>query len=292
MTKTSNKQGDNPGWAAMKNFDNLGLALLVSAVAFFILFFNMGGNEFPWTHPIIIVFIVLAVVLTAATLYVEKRAKQPIMPLHLLVTHPYANLTYANFLAGIASNTVLFNAPLWFQAVELNSPSASGLRLASPAIGGSIAGVLTGYIITYTRRLKPMLVVGAVVYLAGSIAIFFIDRNFSEAVKVFLITPTPLSQGFIYPGSMMAAFATSPQEDQGVVTTTLSLWRNLGIVVGISISSLVFQNMLGAYLEREVAGKEAERIIQVAKSSVRAVVELPEPYQSQGEDFELRSLMQ
>jgi hypothetical protein len=67
------------------------------------------------------------------------------MLLHLLVTAPYANLTYANFLAGVASNTVLFNAPLWFQAVELDTPSASGLRLAAPAIGESIAGVVTGY---------------------------------------------------------------------------------------------------------------------------------------------------
>lgn len=105
----------------------------------------MGGNEYPWSHPIVIVFIILAVLFTACTLWVETKAKQPIMPLHLLVTHPYMNLTYANFLAGIASNTVLFNAPLWFQAVELNSPSASGLRLAAPAIGGSIAGVVTGY---------------------------------------------------------------------------------------------------------------------------------------------------
>lgn len=146
ITKSTNKQGDNPGWAAVKNFDSLGLACLVSAVAFFILFFNMGGNEFEWSHPIIIVFIVLAVVLAGVTVFVETRAKQPIMPLHLLVTHPYANLTFANFLAGVASNTVLFNAPIWFQAVEGSTPSASGLRLAAPALGGSIAGVLTGYV--------------------------------------------------------------------------------------------------------------------------------------------------
>lgn len=136
--------------------------------------------------------------------------------------------------------------------------------------------------ITYTRRLKPMLVIGAVVYLAGSIAVYFMDRRFSEAAKIVLITPTPLSQGFIYPGSMMAAFATSSQDDQGVITTTLSLWRNLGIVVGVSISSLVFQNMLNVHLEREVTGPDTAKWIEVAKGSVRAVVEMPDPYQSQG----------
>lgn len=127
-----------------------------------------------------------------------------------------------------------------------------------------------------------MLVIGAVVYVVGSIAIYFIDRKFSEAVKVVLITPTPLSQGFIYPGSMMAAFATSSQEDQGVITTTLSLWRNLGIVVGVSISSLVFQNMLNVYLEKEVTGPDAAYYIALARDSVRSVIDMPNPYQSQG----------
>jgi hypothetical protein len=127
-----------------------------------------------------------------------------------------------------------------------------------------------------------MLFIGAVVYLAGSIAVYFTDRRLSEVAKIVLITPTPLSQGFIYPGSMMAAFATSSQEDQGVITTTLSLWRNLGIVVGVSISSLVFQNMLNVYLAKFVVGADAERMIEIAKSSVRAVGGLPEPYQLQG----------
>lgn len=127
-----------------------------------------------------------------------------------------------------------------------------------------------------------MLVVGAVVFLAGSIAVYFMDRKYNEATKIVLITPTPLSQGFIYPGSMMAAFATSSQDDQGVITTTLSLWRNLGIVVGVSISSLVFQNMLNIHLEKEVQGPDAAKWIEVARGSVRAVIDMPLPYQSQG----------
>lgn len=136
--------------------------------------------------------------------------------------------------------------------------------------------------ITYTRRLKPMLVIGGIVYLAGSIALYFIDQRMNEATKVVLITPTPLSQGFIYPGSMMAAFAASSQEDQGVVTTTLSLWRNLGIVVGVAISSLVFQNMLVAKLDVNVKGPEAQKYIDIARRSVRLVKDMPEMYREAG----------
>jgi hypothetical protein len=127
-----------------------------------------------------------------------------------------------------------------------------------------------------------MLIVGVIVYLARSIAVYFIDRKFSEVAKIVLITPTPLAQGFIYPGSMMSAFAVSSQEGQGVITSTLSLWQNLGIVVGVSVSSLVFQNLLNVRLEEFVKGPEAERIIEIAKSSVREIISLPQTYQDQG----------
>lgn len=127
-----------------------------------------------------------------------------------------------------------------------------------------------------------MMVVGATCYLAGSIAIYFIDRGMSEAEEIALITPAPLSQGFIYPGSMICAFASSRQEDQGVVTTTLTLWRNLGIVVGVAVSSLVFQNMLNVELKKNVHGSDAQHIIEVARGSVRAIRGLPDKYKEQG----------
>lgn len=131
-------------WKAMKDFDNLGVIIILCAATSWVLFFNMGGNEFPWNHPVIITCLVLAIIFSLTLIWVERRAEQPVMPLHLLVTPPYMNLTYANFLASVASNAVLFNAPLWFQVVDQRSPSDSGLRLAAPALGAGIAGILTG----------------------------------------------------------------------------------------------------------------------------------------------------
>ena len=142
--KAKDEHGSSPAWVALKEFDNLGVVTLLCATTCWILFFNLGGNDYPWNHPMIITCLVLAVLLSVAMVWVESKARQPVMPLHLLVTPPFMNLTYANFLGGIASNTVLFNAPLWFQAVELRTPSVSGVYLAAPAIGAGVAGLLTG----------------------------------------------------------------------------------------------------------------------------------------------------
>lgn len=127
-----------------------------------------------------------------------------------------------------------------------------------------------------------MLLVGAIVYLAGSVALCCIDRDMGTATSVALITGAPLAQGFVYPASMMSAFGVSRAEEQAVVTTTVVLWRNLGIVVGVAVSSLVFQNMLVVKLGEMVSGGDKEEIVRIARSSVRAIRGLPDGYRDQG----------
>lgn len=276
-----NAQGGG-AWVALKNFDWLGSLSLITAVTSLILVLNLGGNIFPWSSPIVMACFALFILAALAFLYVETRAAQPLMPLQLLCKPPISNMVFANLSGAIASNTVLFNAPLFFQAVLLTSASSSGFRLAIPSLIGSIAGISTGFIITYTRRLKPTLVFGAVLYLIGSVAICFLTKGVSEVVSMILITGVPVGQGFVFPNTMMSALAVAEQTDQAVVTTTIGLWRNLGVVLGVAISSLVFQNTLAIRLQDTVADP---KVIQRVRSSVQAIQFLDQPVKGQGESI-------
>ncbi|PNS19221.1 hypothetical protein CAC42_2398 [Sphaceloma murrayae] len=266
---------------ALKKFDWLGSALLIATVTSLILALNLGGNIYPWVSAPVITCLVLFLLLAPLFIYQETLALQPLMPIRLLSTIPVANLIFSNTLGGIASNTVLFNVPLFFQAVLLTSASDSGFRLAVPSIVGSMAGIASGYIITYSRRLKPTLTLGTAVYVAGSVAVCFLQRGVSEVLSLVLISGVMLGQGFVFPSSIMSALAVSEQADQAIVNTTLGLWRNLGTVLGIAISSLVFQNMLGVQLEDKVKGEGREKVIELVRSSVKAIKLLEGPQQGQ-----------
>lgn len=274
--------GEGGAWLALSNFDSLGSVSLVVTVTSLILALNLGGNMFPWTSPVIIGCFTIFGLVGCGFVAVEMRAKQPLMPLNLLSKPPVANMVFANLLGGIASNAVLFNLPLFFQAVLLTSATDSGFRLALPSLMGSFAGISTGYIITYTRRLKPTLVTGAFIYLLGSIAVTCITKNTSEVLSMVLITGVPLGQGFVFPNTMMSALAVSDQADQAVVTTTIGLWRNLGVVLGVALSSLVFQNSLVANLRRHVTGPDRDEVIRKVRSSVGSIKFLASPVQGQG----------
>jgi hypothetical protein len=177
--------------------------------------------------------------------------------------------------------------PLFFQGVLLTSATSSGLRLVLPSVIASVAGAATGFLITYTRRLKWPLVLGTTLYLAGTLSLAGMRRGWSDAVYLLCLVPSSLGQGFQFPGTFMAILAASPQREQAVVTSTLVLWRSVGMVLGVASSSLVVQNALVRYLERYVTtgvgGDEAERraVIERVRSSVEAIRHLSPHYREQ-----------
>ncbi|KAL7937893.1 MFS general substrate transporter [Trichoderma chlorosporum] len=268
-------------WDALGEFDFRGSVLLTVSTTTAILGLNFGGNIYPWTHPFVIASLSIAAVAFPTFLWVESRVPKPIMPLHLIRHSPRANLVFSNFIAALLSNSIIFNIPLYFQAVLLSSATSSGLRLALPSITSSIIGGSTGFAITLTRRLKWPVVSGTVWYLIGCLTLCCLHRGMSSIVYLVVLIPQSIGQGFQFPGSFMAILASSSQAEQAVVTSTLILWRCLGLVLGIAMSSLVVQNALVYYLDAFVEGQDKAEIIERVRASVEAVARLEEPYREQ-----------
>jgi hypothetical protein len=182
------------------------------------------------------------------------------MPLQIIISDPRASLIFSNAIGAIIANAVIFNVPLYFQAVLLESATNSGLRLVVPSAASSIVGTATGFIITYTKRLKPPLVAGTILLLIGTVGLSSMQRGLPNWAYLLFLIPNSMGQGFMFPGTFMAVLAVSEQAEQAVVTSTLILWRSMGMVLGVASSSLVLQNALRFYLEQKVIGPDKEDV--------------------------------
>jgi hypothetical protein len=128
-------------------------------------------------------------------IFVESRVDLPIMPLKILRYNPRAGLIISNFLGAIIMNAVTFNIPLYFQAVLLESATSSGLRLLVPIICASAAGTATGFLITWTRRLKWLLVWGAIFLCLGTAGLSMMPRGLPHWAYILFIIPSNIGQG-------------------------------------------------------------------------------------------------
>lgn len=269
---------------AIKVFDFKGSMLLISSITFLILGLNLGGNILPWTHPLVIISFIIFIVFFPLLIYTESRAAHPIMPPKIMFRNPRAGIILTNCLGGMVANTVIFNVPLFFQAVMLESATNSGLRLLVPSIVSSVAGTLVGFLMTWTKQMKIYLVLGLISSFIGSLALSFLQRTWQKWAYLVLLIPTSLGQGLMYPTLFMAILSVSPQSEQAVVTSTLILWRSLGTVFGVSLSSLILQNMLRFFLNRNVIGPDRQQVIEAVRKSVTAIFDLEPLYQDQVRD--------
>lgn len=245
---------------ALKGFDFAGSFLLTGSVAFLILGLNLGGNVYPWKHPLVIASLCVATIAGAILVRVELKARRPVMPLPMLSSSPRGNLVFNNFFAQLGINTIIFNAPLYFQAVKLESASVSGFRLAGPSVALTICGVSAGFIMTATGRMKWLIVVGSFCMFLGSVGLSVMWDGIPTWLATIFLGPPSIGQGLSFPATSVAVLATSTQEDQAVMTSTLVLWRSLGIVMGVSFSSLILQNALTAYLSNLVTGPHKDEV--------------------------------
>jgi hypothetical protein len=210
-------------------------------------------------------------------LWVETKATRPIMPLSIIASSPRANIVFGNALGAVIVNcksrlessvtrlmlintAAIFNAPIFFQAVLLESATQSGIRLILPSLAASIAGVSTGFLITWSKRLKWPLVTGSILQLVGTAGLALNRKGLPDWIYLILLVPSNVGQGFLFPGSFIALLSVSEQAEQAVVTSTLILWRSLGMVLGVATSSLVLQNSLVYYLEMFVSGPDKAEV--------------------------------
>jgi MFS family permease len=213
----------------------------------------------------------------------ERNVPLAVLPVELLTKDPQASIIFGNFFASISVNTVMFNAPLYFQAVKLATPTDSGLRLLVASIAITVSSVGTGFLITWSKRLKPTIILGGICMIIGGFLAASMGITTPDALAMICVSFNSLGQGFAFPSLMVAILATSHQDDQAVATTTLGLARNLGSVMGVSVSSWILQNTLVYELENKVTGSDKAQIIGLVRKSIRAIADLDPFHQQQGE---------
>src|SRR3954470_3185725 len=82
--------------------DYLGAVVLAAGLTAIVLFTSLGGTQWPWDSPQIVVLMVLGVVLLVAFAFVERRASEPVLPLALFRNRIFSVTSAVGFIVGFA----------------------------------------------------------------------------------------------------------------------------------------------------------------------------------------------
>ncbi|KJA30117.1 hypothetical protein HYPSUDRAFT_125912, partial [Hypholoma sublateritium FD-334 SS-4] len=246
----------------LRRIDFLGSITLVGAVGCLLLGFSLKSTEeMDWDHPLIVCLLLASIIFGFLFVLVEKHyAPYPVMPLRLITQRTPLAVAVSNLFTSMSAFSMLYNAPLYFSAVRLDSSAVAGLHLMPHSIAISTGSVFAGWLMRRTGKLYTLTLVScAMAILASVLASLWNERTSAFHLWIDLI-PQGFGMASFITSTLIAMIAGVFKEDMSVAIGITYLFRTTGQVLGVSLSGAVLQAVLVKKLRERIQGPNAAQV--------------------------------
>jgi MFS family permease len=215
------------------------LALLIMAL----LGLNFGGVEYPWSSPTVICLIVVGLAMGIVFVISEKKlARYPILPLGIFTTK--SNI--AILIVASAHDFALFSSeyymPFFFQSAKAMTPILAGVSYLPLVLSQSATGLFAGYYIHRTGRYMELIWAGMALMTAGYGSFIAWDAASGRAMMHGTQVLAGIGTGMLFAPPLIALQASVPQSQVATATATVTLVRNVSVVLAVVTGQTIFQN--------------------------------------------------
>ncbi|OBS25307.1 hypothetical protein FPOA_05840 [Fusarium poae] len=237
----------------IRKIDWLGVITSVPAIVLVVMSINSGGSIWPWDNIKTILILSIGIVCLLLFIVIEAFvAKIPIIPLRLLKTKSALVLILSGFLHDFVWQTTQYFIPLYFQTVCGYTPLESATLIVSFLIAQGLAGAASGPVMARYARYMPVLRCGLAVWTLGAGLKLLFGQKTHVAIYVVVLAIEGAGVGWVHQPGLVALQANSTDEDRAVATGTRNVFRSLGGVVGIAVSTATYYAVLSKSLGEAV----------------------------------------
>ena len=249
--------GQRPSSA--RDLDYVGIAILsLCLVTLLIGLTNKGqtdpsGHLYDWTSWQVGGLILVAAVALAAFILIERRAREPVIPLDLFSSRTSGGTLAAVFCLGFAMFTAVIYLPRFYQAVRGISATQSGYEiwpLLVGLMGGSIVG---GQLISRTGRYKGLLLGSIAILMIGGFLFTHLEPDTDNRVLWVWMLLIGVGVGPSMAGFTVVIQSVVPLRRMGVATSTLTLLRQIGGSVSLAVAGTLFNSTFTSELPGRLA---------------------------------------
>jgi EmrB/QacA subfamily drug resistance transporter len=224
--------------------DYLGAALLAIALGGIIVATDLGGVTYPWGSPIILGTIGAAAIALVAFIFAERRAAEPVLPLHLFRNRVFVISSCVGLIVAFSMFGAITYLPLFLQLVRGQTPTASGLQLI-PMMGGMLVmSIVSGQVISRTGKYRFFPIAGTAVLAFGLFLLSRITSATTPGSVSLRVCVAGIGLGMVMQVLVLAVQNAVEYEDLGVATAGVTLFRSIGGSLGTAILGALFAGHL------------------------------------------------
>jgi EmrB/QacA subfamily drug resistance transporter len=241
-----------PDWPGLVTF-SLGLFLLIFAL--------VRGNPEGWGSPLIVTFLIGAVVLLVAFIVVEARVQYPMFDLALFRVPTFGGAAIAAFALSASLFSLFLYMTLYIQNSLGYSPLQAGLRFLPLSLLSFVVAPLAGRL---SARVPIRFLIGGGMLLVTISLLLMRGLNASsdwtELLAGFCLAG--IGTAFVNPSLATTAVGVVPPQRAGMGSGINSTFRQIGIATGTAALGALFQGLLGNRATGTMAHVPAEVLAQ------------------------------
>ena len=220
--------------------DYLGAGLMTVGVLALLLGLGQLDRPLGWG------LLAAALLSFAALLLVERRAADPILPLHLFSDRLFASALLHGVLAGWGMFGSISFVPLFAQGVLGTSATQAGITLTPMSLAWTLFSILAGRLLLIMGY-RTLALIGMALLVVGAFLMSQVGPGSSLVSIMAYLSMMGAGMGFSIPAFLIAVQSTVPRRELGIATSTLQFSRSIGGTLGVSV--------LGMYLSARLASE-------------------------------------
>ena len=185
---------------------------------------------------------------------VERRAAEPILPLHLFKLRTFSVTSIVGFIVGFALFGAITYLPAFFQVVRGISPTISGLYLLPLMAGLLVVSISSGQIISKTGKYRFFPIAGTALMTLGLYLLSLMGVGSSTLQDAASMLVLGMGIGGVMQVLVIIVQNGVPHSELGVATSGATFFRSIGGSFGTAIFGAIFANVLVGNLARHLHG--------------------------------------
>jgi len=206
-----------------------------------------------WDSSVILSLFTGFAALSLLFLFVETKAKDPIISFSMFKNQLFAGSTLVGLFYGAAFMAATVYIPIFVQGVYGGSATNSGLILL-PMMLGSVVTAQVGGFLTTKMSYRNIMYLSGVILIGGFLLLSTITPDTSRALLTIYMVVIGLGVGFSFSVLSMAAIHPFGMEQRGSATSTSNFIRSLGMTIGITVFGMIQRTDFKEGLEKAFSG--------------------------------------
>lgn len=179
----------------------------------------------------------ISILSAAAFVWVEHRAKQPILPLEFFKKRTYSLMSLVALLFGAGFLGAILYLTQFNQQVYGATASNAGLMLL-PMVGGMmVSSITTGRLVSRVGKYKAFIMSGFTLAAISVLALTTLTASSPYWHEAIIMAIAGFGLGMAMPILNLAVQNEFEQKDLGAATASVQLFRGLGSTVGTALLS-------------------------------------------------------